>query len=155
MANQADREELMSSIDHMFIQLVNEYNPNRGVDFPYYIKKMLELRTYHHVSRYIKNINKELFAATEEQEIIIEDHSYEEIFKRIIDIHSLDPEMELGEKHRNLLIGLLIERKTLRELAEEEGAPVERLQARLYFLIKKMRKAYEDHKYMYGDDIYE
>lgn len=151
MANDQDRQDLMSNIDQMFLQLVSEYDPNRGVDFPYYIKKMLDLRIYHYVSKYLDNVNKETYT---EDELVIQDDSFEEILQRIVDLNSVDPDLVLGEKHRNLMIGVLIERKTLKELAEEEGVPPDRLHARLYFLIKKLKKASEDTKKMYGEDLY-
>jgi len=150
MTNQTDRQELQSSIDEIFLQLVSEFDPHRGVDFPYYIKLMLERRTYHHVTKFLKNVNNESYG----DDIILEDVNSEELFKRIIDLHSIDPTIELGEKHRNLMIGLLIRRKSLKELAEEEGAPTERLHARLYFLLKKLQKTYDEHKDKYGEDMY-
>lgn len=153
MANQADREELQSEIDMIFLALVSEYNPNLGVDFPYYIKRMIELRTYHHVTKYLKNLNNESYSDSDE-EIVIEDNSYQEIFERIIDLNSLDPNMVLGEKHRKLMVGVLIEHKTLKELAEEEGVPSDRLHARLYFLIKNLKKVYEKDVAKYGKDMY-
>jgi len=150
MMNQADEEELWSTIGEIFLRLVSEFDPNRGVDFPYYIKKMLDLRTYHHVSNYLENVNRETYG----EDFIIEDDSYEELFNRIVDLHSIDPDIELGEKHRQLMIGVLIHKKTLKELAEEEGVPVDRLHARLYFLIRKLREVYEEHKQKYGEDMY-
>jgi RNA polymerase sigma factor (sigma-70 family) len=150
MSSNADREELHAVIGEMFLQLVSEFDPSRGVDFPYYIKRMLNHRTWHYVDKYLKVTNKETY----EDEFIIEDESYEEIFDRIIDLHSIDPGIELGEKHRNLMIGVLIHKKTLKEMADEEGVPVERLHARLYFLLKKMREVHEKHKEQYGEDLY-
>lgn len=151
MVNYADKEDLKSSISQIFLQLVSEYDPHRGVDFPYYIKRMLELRTYHHVTKYLKNVNAESYA---EEEIIIEDDTVQKILDRIVDLHSIDPNIQLGDKHRNLMVGLLIERKTLKELAEDEGVPVDRLHARLYFLLNKLSKVHEEHKETYGDDLY-
>lgn len=151
MANDQDRQDLMSNVDQVFLQLVSEYDPNRGVDFPYYIKKMLDLRIYHFVSKYLDNVNKETYA---EDELVIQDDSFDEILQRIIDLNSINPDLVLGEKHRKLMIGVLIERKTLKELAEEEGVPPDRLHARLYFLIKKLTKSYEEDKEIYGDDLY-
>lgn len=150
MASQADKEELFSTIGEIFLQLVSEFDPNRGVDFPYYIKKMLDFRTYHHVSKYSKNINKESYG----DDLVIEDESYEEMFDRIIDLNSIDPNIDLGDKHRELMIGVLIHKKSLKQLAEEEGVPVDRLHARLYFLIRKLRETHEEHKKKYGDDLY-
>lgn len=152
MANQADREDLSASIDQIFLQLVSEYNPHRGVDFPFYIKRMLELRVYHHVTKYRENVNKESYS--DENGLVIEDDSYEEIFNRIIDLHSIDPDLQLGEKHRRLMIGILIERKSLKQLAEEEGVDTGRLHARLYFLIRKLKKLYQEHIEIYGEDLY-
>jgi len=154
MANHVDREDFMSTVDQIFLQLVNEYDPHRGVDFPYYIKYMLDLRVYHYVDKYLTRINRESFN-TDDSEIVIEDESYEELFRRVVNLNSIDPNLELGEKHRRLMVGVLIERKTLKELAEEEGVPPDRLHARLYFLLKKLKKVYEEHKEEYGDDIYE
>ena len=153
MPNKADKEDLMATIDQLFMNLVYEYDPNRGVDFPYYIKKMLELRAYHHVSKFLKTLNREIYSE-EGHEFIIEDESFGEIFNRVIDLNSIDPSIELGEKHRNLLIGVLIHRKTLKELADEEGVPVDRLHARLYFLLRKLKGVHEKHVEEYGDDLY-
>ncbi|MOA61702.1 hypothetical protein D3C78_1869070 [compost metagenome] len=52
------------------------------------------------------------------------------------------------------MIGILIHKKTLKELAEEEGVPPDRLHARLYFLIKKLKDVHEQHKEKYGEDMY-
>jgi RNA polymerase sigma factor (sigma-70 family) len=159
MSNQADREDLLSTIDQIFFQLVSEYDPNRGVDFPYYIKRMLDLRTYHHVDKYLKRVNKEhLLSVREDTDddpaIEIQDESIESVFQRIVDLNSINPDLELGQKHRDLMIGVLIHRKTLAELAKEEGVPVDRLHARLYFLLKKLRKQYDEDVEWYGEDLY-
>ena len=161
MINQSDREDLMGTIDQIFLQLVSEYNPNRGVDFPYYIKRMLELRTYHHITKYLKRINGEtsLYVKNEDGEVLelqdtIADMHAEEIFSRIVDLHSINPYMELGEKHRNLMIGLFIRKKTLQELAQEEGVPLGRLHARLYFLIRKFEKEHQIDTEIFGEDLY-
>lgn len=151
MTNYADREDLMSSIDQIFLQLVKEYDPNRGVDFPYYIKRMLDLRTYHHVTKYLKNVNNESYI---EDEIVIEDETVDKILQRIVDLNSIDPDIQLGDKHRQLMIGVLIERKTLKELALEEGVPPDRLHARLYFLLARLSKVYEEHVEEFGEDLY-
>lgn len=151
MANAEDMNELSGAIDMCFIQLVDEYNPNIEVDFPYYIKRMLELRVYHFVSKYLKNINKEIYV---EDEIVQVDESWEQTFGRIIDLNSFDDTLVLGEKHRNLLVGVLIEHKSLKELAEEEGVPVDRLHARLYFLIKKLRENHEEKVRRNGEELY-
>lgn len=151
MINNADREDLMSNIDIIFFQLVSEYDPNRGVDFPFFIKKMLDLRTYHFVTKYIKNLNNESFS---DEELIIEDNSFDDIIGKIIDLNSVDPNIVLGDKHRKLMVGLLIEKKSLKELADEEGVPPDRLHARLYFLLQKCRKEHDKIEEIYGKDLY-
>lgn len=156
MANHTDREELMLAINQTFIELVAEYDPNRGVDFPYYIKRMLELRIGHYATKYYKTVNSESYSSEDDEniEITVLDHSAEEILNRIVDLNSFDPNIVLGDKHRNLMIGLLIEHKTLKELADEEGVPLDRLHARLYFLLRKLSKVYESHVSKHGKDMY-
>ena len=151
MYNQSDREDLLSTIGMIFLQLVNEYDPHRGVDFPYYIKRMLHLRTRHYVLKHLKNVNRETYS---EEELVVEDNSYEELFQRIIDLNSLDVDIQLGDKHRQLMVGIIIEHKSLKELAQREGVPPNRIHARLYFLLKKLRKVYEEHVEKYGEDLY-
>lgn len=151
MNNESDREDLSAAIDEIFLTLVGEYNPNRGVDFPYYIKKMLDLRVYHFITNYTKNSNREVLG---EEDVTVEDEKYKDLLDRLINLNSIDPEIVLGDKHRDLMVGVLIEGKTLKELAEQEGVPSDRLHARLYFLIKKMTKEYEKQVEIYGEDMY-
>lgn len=151
MSNDTDMEDLSAAIDEIFLTLVGEYNPNRGVDFPYYIKKMLDLRVYHYITNYMKNANKEVIG---DEEVLIEDEGYKELLNKLIDLNSMNPDIVLGDKHRKLMIGVLIEGKSLKELAEEEGVPSDRLHARLYFLIKKMSKEHEKQEDMFGDEMY-
>lgn len=153
LINQADKEDLISTIDQLFLQLVSEYNPHRGVDFPYFIKRMLDLRVYHYITKYLNKINKEIPNETVGDSQIEDIHS-QELIQRVIDLYSINPDLELGEKHAKLMIGILVERKTLKELADEEGVPVERVNARMYFLLRKMRKLHDLETEEFGDDIY-
>lgn len=145
-----DKQDLIGVIDELFLELVNEYNPNRGVDFPYYIKYMLNLRVYHHITSYQKYTNE----VSTEEDLVVEDDSIQKLLDRVIDLNSLDPNILLGEKHRKLMVGILIEQKTLGELAEEEGVPHDTVHARLYFLLKRLRGEYKKQKDLYGDDMY-
>lgn len=137
MQNDQDKEELRNHIDYQFILLVQEYNPNLDVDFPFYIKKMLDFRTNHFTTKYTTLLSRETYV---DDEIRIPDSDFEEITNRILDIYSINPDINLGEKHRNLLIGLLIERKSLKELADEEGVPLDTIHARFYFLKAKLQR---------------
>jgi len=151
MHNNSDREDLFNSINLMFVQLVNEYNPRRGVDFPYYIKKMLEFRVYHHINKYLRVVNKE----TCEDDFSSHDAGYfEKDIQHVLDMMSIDPNIVLGEKHRNLMIGTIIDKKTLKELADEEGISVNKLHARSYFLGIKYLKEYNRLIERYGPDLY-
>lgn len=151
MNNEMDVDDLESAINEIFLTLVGEYNPNRGVDFPYYIKKMLDYRVYHFITNYSKSIGSEILG---EEEMIIEDEGYKDLVNKLINLNSIDPDIVLGDKHRRLMIGLLIEGKSLKELADEEGVPPDRVHARLYFLIKKMTKEHEKQVEIYGEDMY-
>lgn len=152
----ADREDLEAQITQMFISLVVEYNPHLGVDFPYYIKKMLNFRTTHYVDGYVKSRSKERYQINDESSPIyeIEDASVNELIEKIVDLNSIDPNINLGDKHRNLLIGIIIRGKSLKELALEEGVLPERLHARFYFLKKKLEQIYEEHKKVHGKNLY-
>ena len=52
------------------------------------------------------------------------------------------------------MVGVLIDRKSLKELADEEGVPPDRLHARLYFLLKKLRDVHDEHTELHGEDLY-
>lgn len=142
MDNEQDREDLRSKIDSTFVELVQEYNANYGVDFPYYIDKMLKLRIYHYIDRYQKYVNNE-FMTAEDEEIVVEDFSTADILERIELFASIDPTISLGTKHRQLLENTVIHKMTLQEQAIAEGVDVDRINARMYFLIKKFRELHE------------
>lgn len=151
MSSSSDRQDLVGIIDEIFFQLVREFNPHMGVDFPYYIKKMLGLRVYHQITKHLKVVNTEYCS---ENDLLIEDSWYEDIYDKIVDLNSMDPNIKLGDKHRQLLINTVIHKKTLQEQAKEEGVPIDRLHARMYFLRQKFEDEYENQKNKYGDDMY-
>lgn len=136
LSKEIDREELMNHIDFSFIQLVKEYNFNCGVHFPYYIKKMLHLRTSHFITKTNNNASREIYA---EEDPLIIDNSFNDIEERILEIHSINPNIVFGTKHRKLMVDILIKGKSLKDIADEEGITLERLHARLYFLRKKLK----------------
>ena len=138
-----DLEELNSNIDLSFMQLLSEYNPQRGVDFPYFIKKMLNLRVQHYVNRLYNNSNKINNNFLPEDFELGDDNKGELILDDLINLLSVNPDIKLGSKHRNLFKGVLLEHKTIRELAQEEGVPTDRVHARLYFLCRKFIAAHE------------
>ena len=56
---------------------------------------------------------------------------------------SLDDGLPLGEKQNRLMKGILIYKKTLEEIAEEEGVEVKVIRMRLHFLCKKLIEHHE------------
>lgn len=151
-----DKEDLMSQINVLFTKLVFEYDPRRGVDFPYYIKKMLELRTYHYVTKTLQQKNREVL--TEEftnDELTFNNDSLSQIMSelaRIIDLESWDDNFTLGKKQKKLFIGLVRDHKTLRELAQEEGVDVSILHTRMHFLLKKLKAQLENQRKLEEED---
>lgn len=140
LSNKDDKDDLMSEINQIFIKLVYEYNPRFGVDFPYYIKKMLTLRSWHYVSKVLKVKNKEsIVEGLTNDEITLTEDTEDDSLERIVDMLSFDDGFKIGKKQKALFIGLLKDHKTLQELADEEGVSVSTLHTRLHFLIKKLK----------------
>jgi DNA-directed RNA polymerase specialized sigma24 family protein len=143
LKTQEDKEDLMSSINAIFTKLVYEYDMRRGVDFPYYIKRMLEFRTYHYVTKQLRVKNKEVTAQIEYDGFTSQDYSQEDELNVILNLNSWDDNFTLGKKQKRLFIGLVVEHKSLKELAEEEGVDVAVLHTRMHFLLKKLRQQRE------------
>lgn len=143
-----DKEDLMAQIKLIFTKLVFEYDPRRGVDFPYYIKRMLELRTYHYVTKTLQQRNREVLTESFTNDEITFGSKQEtcEELEQIIKLESWDDDFTLGKKQKQLFIKLLIEHKTLKELAEEEGVDVSILYTRMHFLLKKLRQKAEEQR---------
>lgn len=138
--NKEDKEDLMAEINSIFTKLVWEYKPKRGVDFPYYIKRMLELRTYHFITKQLKVKNKETLVESFTNDEITFGKELTNEEERVINMLSWDDNFNMGKKQRALFIGLLQDHKTLKQLAEEEGVDVSTLHTRLHFLIKKLKQ---------------
>jgi len=137
-----DKEDLMSQIHTIFTKLVFEYDTRRGVDFPYYIKKMLELRTYHYVTKTLQQKNREVLTESFTNDETTFGDAFgvsQEEFEKIIKLESWSDDFTLGKKQKQLFINLIKEHKTLRELAEEEGVDVSILHTRMHFLLKKLK----------------
>ena len=153
--NTEDKEDLLCEIKQIFTKLVYEYDPRYGVDFPYYIKKMLTLRAWHYVSKQIKVKSKE---------VIVEGLTNDEItlncaeddcddLDRILDIMAFDDNFKIGKKQKALYIGLLRDHKTLQDLADEEGVNVSTLHTRLHFLIKKLKAQRKIQEKLENEDL--
>lgn len=138
--SRTDKEDLMSQIRVLFARLVLEYDPRRGVDFPYYIKTMLNLRAYHYVTKKFKTKNREVLTESFTNDEFTFGELSQDHFDDIINILSWDSDFKMGKKQRKLFVGLLIEQKTLQELAEEEGIEVSVLHTRMHFLVKKLKE---------------
>lgn len=152
LQNKGDKEDLMSQINAIFVKLVVEYDPRRGVDFPYYIKRMLELRAYHYVTKELKVKNKEVLTESFTNDEVTFGEISEEEFEDILNLLSWDDNFTLGKKQKRLFVGLLTEHKSLRELAEEEGVDVSVLHTRMHFLSKKLRQQREEQERLIEED---
>lgn len=155
LPNAESKKELYQAIQEIFSNLVYEYDDRRRVDFPFYIKRMLELRTYHYVSKQI-NFQKNEFpselsgrsnsANTKYEEImkIKQSHSSQdndesrEDLENILKAMSWDDNFKMGKKQKRLFVGILRDHKSLEQLAKEEGCKISTLHTRLHFLIKKL-----------------
>ncbi|MNW28097.1 hypothetical protein D3C74_49090 [compost metagenome] len=136
-----DKEDLMAQIRALFVKLVYEYDPRRGVDFPYYIKRMLDLRAYHYVTKQLNTRNKEVLTESFTNDEVSYGQTYhKDDFEDIINLESWDDDFTLGKKQKRLFIGLLVEHKSLKELAAEEGIDVSILHTRMHFLQKKLKQ---------------
>lgn len=145
----SDYEDLYAQIQFEFCRLCREYDPNRGVDFLGYIKLHLQNRVYHYVTKQQRHLNKELliksFSGDSENKPmelesflnLVDMESIKE-FERAEAIASLDWNAIIGKKHKQLIQGVLFEKKSLEELAEREGVPVKILRLRLYFACNKL-----------------
>ncbi|GLI90882.1 sigma-70 family RNA polymerase sigma factor [Bacillus subtilis] len=142
-----DKEDLMSEINTIFTQLVWEYKPRRGVDFPFYIKKMLEWRTYHYVTKQIKRNDKEVIVGSLTNDKVSlgdsRDSTLLEELELIENVMSWDDDFRMGKKQKQLFISLLRDNKTVRQIAEEEGVDISTIHTRLHFLIRKIKTQQE------------
>lgn len=146
-----DKEDFISQLHLIFTSLVYEYDPARGVDFPYYIKRMMELRAGHYITKYIKHHKREVTLQPETATFNKERMQFDELtaggdyldddMLDVLTVESWDDvELELGEKHRNLFKGILADNKTLKQIAEEEGVSISTLHTRMHVLTKKLRE---------------
>lgn len=145
-----DYEDLYSQIQFEFCKLCMNYNPNYGVDFLGYIKLHLQNRVYHYVTKQQKVVNKEIlrksFTSGGNEERILEIENFlnlvdlepEREFDRVEAIASLDWKAVTGKKHKQLIQGVLFERKSLEELAEREGVSIKVMRLRMYFACNKL-----------------
>lgn len=154
-SNPEDKEDLLCEIKQIFTKLVYEYDSRYGVDFPYYIKKMLTLRTWHYVSKQIKVKSKEVTVEGLTNDEItfgdIEDDSDD--LETILDVLSFDDDFKIGKKQKALFIGLLRDHRSLQDLADEEGVNVSTLHTRLHFLIKKLKSQRKIQEKLEEDDL--
>lgn len=137
-----EREDLYSQVVYEFLKLLDEFDPRKGVDIPYYLKKMLNIRVYHYVTNCMTLKNREspcetIYGVDEDQNKIIE--YYEDIdFLRAEALASLDKNLELGEKQRNLLFDILVNKRSLEDIAKREKVDIKVVRLRLHFLCEKL-----------------
>lgn len=152
--NKEDKEDLLSTIKMLFTKLVFEFDPHRGVDFPFYIKRMLELRTWHYVTKTLQRNSREFSTEglTNDETAFGDIQTICEELEEIIKLESWDDNFTLGKKQRKLFEGLLVEHKSLKALAADEGIDVSVLHTRMHFLLKKLRALAEEQRKLEEED---
>lgn len=146
-----DKEDFISQLHLIFTSLVYEYDPARGVDFPYYIKRMMELRSGHYITKYIKHHQREVTIQHETANFNKDRAQFDELGgaedfldEEMLDVLMVeswdDTDLALGDKHENLFKGILGDNKTFKQIAEEEGVSISTLHTRMHFLVKKLRE---------------
>lgn len=149
--NGYDKEDFLSQLHLIFTSLVYEYDPGRGVDFPFYIKRMMELRSGHYITKYIKHHKREVTIRSETanfnkdrtqfDELGTADDYLDDEMLKVLDVESWsDDDLALGVKHQELFKGVLNDNKSLKQLAKEEGVSISTLHTRMHFLTKKLRE---------------
>lgn len=160
-----DREDFLAQLKLIFTSLVYEYDPSRGVDFPFYIKRMMELRSGHYITKYVKHHKREVTIETDVanynkdrsqlDDLSTMDDFLESEMLQVLAVESWDDTgLTLGDKHRELFKGVLRDNKTLKQLAKEEGVSISTLHTRMHFLTKKLREHAEAENNSNGEDFY-
>jgi len=149
--NNEDKMELYNQVLYEFNRLVVGYDPRRGVDFPCYIKRMLNQRVYHYVTKMIKKVINVEVKQGDIIDTVEIDPSIEREFEYIECINSIDPNLTLGKKHSRLLQDVLFKKKTLEEIAQKEGVDIKIIRMRLHFLCKRLREYSEKMEKEWGD----
>ena len=137
------KSELQSQIEYEFLSLVRGYDPRRGVDFPGYIKQILNQRIYHWVTKQ-NNLHKQETTVEEVWDVVKEQGFDEQEFEVVHALLSVNPSHIVGKKRRKLLNDILVHRKTLEEIADEEGVEVRVIRLRLHFLAEKLTQLYDE-----------
>lgn len=158
--NAQDKEDFMSQLYMIFTNLVYEYDPSRGVDFPFYIKRMLELRAGHYITKHNKRMSREFLSSSDSlgeghevtgtagmYEAVPDSHINQftdetaELLEDILSVESWDDAaLSLGKKQEQLFLGILRDNKTPRELADAEGVSISTIHTRMHFLTKKLKE---------------
>ena len=117
--NYEDKLDLFNQVQYEFSRLVSEYDPRRGVDFPFYSKRMLNQRVYHYVTKCVRVLDREV--ACEDTTAVHEKFEVDKRLEFVECMVSLDDGLPLGEKQNRLMKDILIYKKSLEEIAKEEA----------------------------------
>lgn len=148
--NSDDYEDLKAQIQFEFVKLCREYNPTRGVDFPGYIKMLLQQRVYHHITKLQRIQQNETVSYTKSYDYGNEasldfdnmyelaDENVQKELERVEALASLDWRAIVGRKHKYLIESILFEGKTIEEIAKLEGVTIKTVRLRLHFACKRL-----------------
>lgn len=153
------QEELSSQIDLEFLQLIQEYDVSRGVDFPYYIGRMLNFRMWHFIEKNDKLSQREVlfeelqsnewdkdempaYSAMDNQPDPDSDRTFE-----VIDaMNSIEADVFDNQLHAILIKGILAEGKPIEIIAEELGMFVSELNREFSALCDNLQQRAEKRK---------
>lgn len=152
----ADVADLYSQIQFEFLKLVQKYDPNRGVDFPGYVQFNLRYRVYYYVNKLQNRQNKEhLLFRKEHSDNPLDiddvgdsvwdqpDESVERDIYRLEAIASIPWKDIPDESDRQLIHDILIEHKTLHEIALSRKVLVKSVQQQFNRLCEFLIQHYQ------------
>lgn len=157
----ADVADLYSQIQLEFLKLVQKYDPTRGVDFPGYVQFNLRYRVYYYVNKLQNRQNREHLLFRQDHSdnpINIDDvgesiwdkpdESVEQEIFRTEAIASIPWKDITDESDRQLIHEILIEHKTLHEIALSRHVLIKVVQQQFdrlcEFLIRHHQQCEED-----------
>lgn len=162
----ADIDDLYSQIQFEFLKLVQKYDPKRGVDFPGYIQFNLRYRVYYYVIKLQNRQNRECLLLRQDHSdnpIDIDDvgdsiwdkpdESAEYEIFRTEAMASIPWESIPEESDRQLIHEILVEHKTLNEIAIDRHVMVRDVQQQFDRLCKFLIRHHQQSEVDSNDKI--
>lgn len=129
--NQEDCEDLYSQIVFEFLRLRESFDPRRGVDFTGFVKFHLQQRVYHYVMKQVGKHKNEVdlkMYSNDFDESQLELENFPDIIDEetpskieYVDAMASVPWGFLSDEQKDLVNDILVQKKTLKEIAKEKG----------------------------------